>query len=89
MKKSRWSSEQIVQILSEAEQGQSSLGELCRKHGISTATFYNWRKRFRGMGVDEARRLRELERENAQLRKLLAGQVMKNDALEEVLKKKW
>jgi len=77
VKKSKWGEERIVRILAEADKGEGTSEELCRKHGVSEATFYHWRKRFRGMGVDEARRLRELERENARLRKLLSDQLMK------------
>jgi len=89
VKKSKWSEEQIVRILAEADAGGGSVQELCRRHGISEATFYNWRRRFRGMGVREARRLRDLEREVGRLKKLLAERDLQVDALEELLQKKW
>jgi putative transposase len=71
MKKSRYSEEQIIGYLKQAEAG-IGLKEICRKAGISEATFYNWRAKFGGMDVADARRLKELESENAKLKKLLA-----------------
>jgi len=89
MKRSRFSEEQIVTILAEADRGEQTIGEICRDHGVSEATFYNWRKRFRGMGVDEVREYRELKRENARLKKLLADRELEIDAMKEVMRKKF
>jgi putative transposase len=89
MKKSRFSGEQIVTILAEADRGEETIGEICRGHGVSEATFYNWRKRFRGMGVEEVREYRELKRENARLKKLLADRELEIDAMKEVMRKKF
>ena len=86
MKRSRFSDEQIIGILKEHQAGLSAL-ELCRKHGISDATFYPWRKRYGGMEVSEARRLKALEEENARLKKLLAESMMDVATLREMLGK--
>ncbi len=84
----RFTEEQIVKILREAERGEETISALCRTHGVSENTFYKWRKKYGGMEVADARRLRELERENYQLKRLLAERMMEIDALREVLAKK-
>ena len=86
MKKSRFTEEQIIGILKEHRAGASATA-LCRKHGISDATFYNWRSRYGGMEVSEARRLKSMEDENRRLKKLLAEQVLDNATLKEMLSK--
>ena len=86
MKRSRFSDEQIIGILKEHQTGLSA-AELCRKYGISDATFYNWRKKYGGMEVSEARRLKALEEENARLKKLLAESMMDVSTLREMLGK--
>ena len=88
MKKSKWSVEKIITILKEHEAGVSA-SELCRKHGMSDATFYNWRKKYGGMSVSEARRLKELELENARLKRIVANKELEIDALKDVLSKNW
>lgn len=80
MKKSRFSEEQIISFIKEAEAGMP-VAELCRKHGFSDASFYKWRAKFGGMDVSEARRLRDLEGENAKLKKLLAEAHLDIEAL--------
>ena len=88
MKGKRYSTEQIIGILKEIEAG-ASIAETARKHGTSEATIYIWRKKFGGMDVSDARRLRELEGENARLKKIVAQQMLDNDALKDLLTKKW
>lgn len=88
MKKSKFSESQIIGILKEQEQGVK-VSELCRRHGISEATFYNWKSKYGGMNVDELRRLRELEQENARLKKIIANQSLDIDIMKEVISKKW
>jgi putative transposase len=82
----RFSDEQIIGILKEHQAGMTP-GELCRKHGISDATFYTWRKKFGGMEVSDAKRLKALEDENAKLKKLLAESMMDVSTLREMLAK--
>ncbi len=89
MKESKFSEEQIVKILREAERGEQTIAAVCRAHGIAENTFYKWRQKFCGMEVSEARRLRELERENARLKRLLAEHCIEIDAMKEVIAKKW
>ena len=86
MKRSRFTEEQIIGILKEHQAGLSA-SELCRKHGISDATFYNWRSKYGGMGVSDAKKLKALEVENAKLKKLLAESVMDVSTLKEMLGK--
>lgn len=86
MKRSRFSEEQIFGILKEHQAGLSA-AELCRKHGISDATFYKWRSKFGGMEVSDARKLKSLEDENRKLKKLLAEQMLDNSVLKEMLGK--
>ena len=88
MKKSRYTEEQIVGVLKESEAGIET-GELCRKHGISQQTFYNWKSKFGGMDVAEAKRLKQLQDENGKLKKLLADAMLDNAALKDLLSKKW
>jgi putative transposase len=88
MKRKRFSEEQIIGVLKEHEAGVKT-ADLCRKHGISEARFYNWKSRFGGLDVSEARRLRSLESENAKLKKLLAEAHLDNAALKDLLTKKW
>ncbi len=86
MKRSRFSEEQIIGILKEHQAGQSA-AELCRKHGISDATFYKWRSKYGGMEVSDAKKLKSLEDENRRLKKLLAEQMLDNSTLKEMLTK--
>ena len=88
MKRSRYSEEQIIGILKEQEAGVP-VAELCRKHGMSDATFYNWKSKYGGLEVSEAKRLRALEAENARLKRLLADAMLDNAALKDLLGKKW
>jgi len=89
MKETKFSDEQIVQILREAERGEQTITAVCRAHGVHETTFYKWRKRFGGMEVSDAKRLRDLESENARLKRLLADRCMEVDAMKELLAKKW
>lgn len=88
MKRKRFTEEQIIGVLREHELGAKT-ADLCRKHGVSEATFYNWKSKFGGLDVSEARRLKQLERENARLKKLLADSMLDNAALKDLLSKKW
>jgi len=85
--KQRFSEEQIVQVLQEAESAESK-AEVCRKHGISEWTYYRWRKQYQGLTVPEARRLKQLEQENARLKRLVVDQALANEALKESLAKR-
>jgi putative transposase len=86
--KKRFSEEQIIGFLREADKGVP-VKELCRKHGFSEASYYLWRSKFGGMEVSDARRLKVLEAENAKLKKLLAETLLENEVTKEALRKKW
>ena len=88
MKANQHTPEQIVKILEQAERGEQSIGVVCREHGIAEATFYRWRRAFGGMAVNEAQRLKELEKENTRLKRLLAERMLEVDALKELIAKK-
>ncbi len=88
MKRSRFSEEQIIAVLEEQKAGMAT-AEVCRRHGISPATFYLWKSKFGGLEVSEARRLRTLEEENARLTKLLADAMLDNAVLKDLASKKW
>jgi putative transposase len=86
--KNRFTEEQIIGVLKEAETGMKVV-EICRKYGISDATYYNWKAKFGGMTVSEAQRLKTLEAENAKLKRLLAESMLDNAALKDVVGRKW
>ncbi len=88
MKRSRFAQEQIIGVLKEHQAGAAA-ADLCRKHGISDATFYKWRSKYGGMEVSDAKRLRGLEEENAKLKKLLAESMLDVLTLREMLAKNW
>ena len=86
MRKSRFTEEKIIAVLAEQERGLGT-AEVCRRHGVSTATFYKWKAKFGGMDVSEARKLKMLETENARLKKLLADAMLDNAVLKDLLGK--
>ena len=88
MKRSRFTEEQIIGMQKEQEAGAKT-ADVCRKHGVSEATFYKWKAKYGGMDVSEARRLKALEDENARLKKLLAEAMLDNAVLKEISSKKW
>lgn len=88
MKKKRHTTEEIIKILRGADGGET-VGEVCRAANISEQTFYRWRRKYGRMGTADARRLKELERENGELKKMLADEMLKARVLEETLRKKW
>lgn len=88
MKCSRFTEEQIIGILREQEAGAPT-ADVCRRHGVSSATFYKWKSKFGGLEVSDALRLRQLEEENRRLKKLLADSMLDNAMLKEIASKKW
>jgi putative transposase len=88
MKKARFTEEQIIGLLREHEAG-SATADVCRKHGVSSATFYKWKAKYGGLEVSEAKRLRSLEDENRRLKKLLAETMLDNAMLKDIASKKW
>ena len=89
MKQSKFSEEQIISILREAAKGEQTITAICRTHAISENTFYKWRQKYGGLEVADAKRLRELEKENARLKRLLPESAIEIDAMKEVVAKKW
>ena len=88
MKTNQHTAEQIIKILEQAEKGDQTIAAVCRTHGIAENTFYRWRKAYGGMAVNEVQRLKELEQENARLKRLLAERLLEIDLLKEFVKKK-
>lgn len=88
MKKSRFKEEQIIAILKEKAAGHS-VAELARKHGVSEVTIYDWKKKYNGMEVEELRKLKSLEQENARLKKMYADLSLEHDMIKDLLSKKW
>jgi putative transposase len=88
MKGKRYTTEEKIRVLREADRGEKSIQELCREENVSEVTFHRWKKQFGHMEINEARRLKELERENNELKKMLAESLLKNRVLEAVCEKK-
>jgi putative transposase len=88
MKTNQHTAEQIITILDQAATGEQTVAAVCREHGIAETTFDRWRKAYGGMSVNEAQRLKELERENSRLKRLLAERLLENDLLRELLGKR-
>ena len=86
--KKRFTETQIIGVLKEAEAGKK-VADLCRQHGISEATYYNWKAKFGGMSISDAQRLKALEAENGQLKRLLAESILDNAALKDTVNQKW
>ena len=87
MKKKRFSEEEITVVLREAERGEKSVDDLCKEHGVSVQSFYRWKAKYGGMETPDVKRLRELEKENGRLKRLLAERDLEVDAIREVLRK--
>lgn len=87
MRKSKFTESQIVSILNEVESGMK-VNEVCRRHGISSQTYYTWKNKYGGMGVSDIKRLKELEAENAKLKKMFADMALENHALKDLIEKK-
>ena len=88
MKPHQHTPEQIIKILDQAAKGEQTITAICREHGIAENTFYRWRKAYGGMLVNEVQRLKDLEKENSRLKRLLAERMLENDLLKELLEKK-
>jgi putative transposase len=88
MKPTHHTAEQIIKILEQVEKGEQTVAAVCREHGIAEQTFYRWRKAYGGMSLNEVQRLKDLEKENARLKRLLAERDLEVDALKELLSKK-
>ena len=88
MKKTRFTEEQMVAILREQD-GESTVEDICRKHGISNQTFYHWKKKFGSMEATDVKMMRQLEEENARLKRIVANLSLENEAINEVLRKKF
>ena len=88
MRKTRYSEEQIIRVLQQVESG-STVKDVCREHGIAENTYYRWKSKYGGMGVSDARRLKELERENRRLKSAVADLTLREQALKEALQRKW
>jgi len=88
MKKTRFAETQIVSILHQQESGKS-VKEICREHGISDATFYNWKAKYGGMEISDVRRMKDLEEENSRLKRIVANLTLENDAIKHVIEKKF
>jgi putative transposase len=87
MKGTRFSEERIIGILKEADCKTSTIGEVCRKHGVSEQTFYRWRRKYGGLSVSEARQLKDLKKENSRLKRLLAERDVEIDVMKDLLSK--
>ena len=89
MRKSKFTEEQVVALLREAEKGEKSIEALCRDKGIAAQTFYRWRRKYGGVDTKDLKRMRELERENARLKRIVGEMALDNAALKELASKKW